>query len=75
MAKITESPFDIEDHTAHEVAEFWVEHHKKFTDNNGKEQTRTITYLSEEEAPKNAIKKTRLSVRYSELLAFIISAI
>tara|TARA_R100000234_G_C4930176_1_gene148141 strand:+ start:378 stop:560 length:183 start_codon:yes stop_codon:yes gene_type:complete len=40
MAKITESPFDIEDHTAHEVAEFWVEHHKKFTDNH-------VEYLEE----------------------------
>jgi hypothetical protein len=48
---------------------------EKFTDDDGKEQTRTITYLSEEEAPKDAIKKTRLGVRYSELLAFIISAI
>ena len=48
---------------------------EKFTDNNGKEQIRTITYHTEEEAPKDAIKKTRLGVRYSELLAFIISAI
>lgn len=33
------------------------------------------TYDTEEEAPSDATKKTRLGVRYSELLAFIISAI
>ena len=40
MAKITESPYSIEDHTAHEVAEFWLEHHKKFT-------TTDVEYLEE----------------------------
>ena len=33
------------------------------------------TYDTEEKAPSDATKKTRLGVRYSELLAFIISAI
>ncbi len=31
MTKIKEVPYSIEDHTAYEIAEFWVEHHKKFT--------------------------------------------
>ena len=37
--------------------------------------TRTETYDTEEGAPEGAIKKERMGVRYSELLAFIISAI
>jgi len=37
--------------------------------------TWTQEWKTEEEAPKDATKKTRLGVRYSELLAFIISAI
>ena len=32
-------------------------------------------YMVEKEAPSDATKNTRLSVRYTELLAFIISAI
>ena len=37
--------------------------------------TRTDTYDTAEEAPEGATEKTRLGVRYSELLAFIIAAI
>ena len=37
--------------------------------------TETHTYPTIEEAPEGAIEKTRLGVRYSELLAFIISAL
>ena len=37
--------------------------------------TRTDTYHTAEEAPEGATEKTRLGVRYSELLAFIIAAI
>ena len=37
--------------------------------------TRTDTFETAEEAPEGATEKTRLGVRYSELLAFIISAI
>jgi len=33
------------------------------------------TYKTEEEAPEGATEKTRLGVRYNQLLAFIISAI
>jgi len=37
--------------------------------------TRTDTYDTEDEAPEGAVKKSRMGVRYSELLAFIIAAI
>lgn len=37
--------------------------------------TRTDTYNTQEEAPEGATQKTRLGVRYSELLAFIIGAL
>jgi len=37
--------------------------------------TRTDTYYTEAEAPEGAVKKDRMGVRYSELLAFIIAAI
>ena len=37
--------------------------------------TRTNVYETAEEAPEGAVEKTRLGVRYSELLAFIIAAI
>ena len=39
------------------------------------EKTVINTYSSEEEAPEGAIEKTRLGVRYSELLAFIIASL
>mgnify|MGYP003112253518 FL=1 len=37
--------------------------------------TRTDTYNTEAEAPEDAVRKERMGVRYSELLAFIIAAI
>ena len=37
--------------------------------------TRTDTYETQEEAPEGATERTRLGVRYPELLAFIISAV
>jgi len=37
--------------------------------------TRTDTFNTQEEAPEGATERTRMGVRYSELLAFIISAI
>jgi hypothetical protein len=37
--------------------------------------TRTDTYETQEEAPEGATERTRLGVRYPELLAFIIAAI
>jgi hypothetical protein len=36
--------------------------------------TRTDTYETLEEAPEGATERTRLGVRYPELLAFIIGA-
>jgi len=53
----------------------WWEKEEKYIDDDGKEQTRIMDYEKEEDAPKDATKITRLGVRYSELLAFIISAI
>jgi hypothetical protein len=42
----------------------------------GKEAyTRTDTYYSEAEAPEGSVKKSRMGVRYSELLAFIIAGL
>ena len=52
----------------------WWEKEEEYTDDDGKEQTRVMDYVTEESAPEGATKKTRLGVRYSELLAFIISA-
>jgi hypothetical protein len=37
--------------------------------------TRTDTYYSEAEAPEGSVKKSRMGVRYSELLAFIIAGL
>ena len=37
--------------------------------------TRTDIFFTEEEAPEGAVKKSRMGVRYSELLAFIIAGI
>ena len=37
--------------------------------------TRTDTYDTQEEAPEGATERTRLGVRYSELLAFIVGAL
>ena len=37
--------------------------------------TRTDTFATLEEAPEGATERTRLGIRYSELLAFIIAAI
>ena len=53
----------------------WWEKEEKYIDDDGKEQTRIMDYEKEEDAPKDATKITRLGVRYSELLAFIISAL
>ena len=79
IAQDLEDAFKAEGLDASKYAMFcsdtWWYIDEKYTDDNGKEQTRTITYYEEKEAPEDAIKKTRLGVRYSELLAFIISAL
>ena len=53
----------------------WWDNDEVFVDDDGKEHDIVKSYYTEEEAPEGSTKKTRLAVRYSELLAFIISAI
>jgi len=79
IAQDLEDAFKAEGLDASKYAMFcsdtWWYVDEKYRDDNGKEQTRTVNFHIKEEAPKDAIEKTRLGVRYSELLAFIISAI
>ena len=57
------------------ISSTWWETTETYTDDDGVEQTRTNTYDTAEEAPEGATERTRLGVRYPELLAFIIAAI
>lgn len=57
------------------ISSTWWEADETYTDDDGVEQTRTNTYETQEEAPEGATKRTRLGVRYPELLAFIIGAL
>ena len=57
------------------ISSTWWEATETYTDDDGVEQTRTNTYETQEEAPQGATQRTRLGVRYPELLAFIIAAI
>ncbi len=52
----------------------WWEKEVEIDDDLSK-RTELKTYTSEETAPSDAIKKTQMSVNYSELFAFIISAL
>ena len=49
----------------------WWEADEKYTDDNGKEQTRTNIYDTKDEAPKGATERNRKGIRYPELLSFI----
>ena len=49
----------------------WWEIDIKYTDDDGKEQTKRRTYDTKDDAPEGATEHTRLGVRYPELLAFI----
>ena len=49
----------------------WWEADETYTDDDGVEQTRTNTYDTADEAPEGATQRTRLGIRYPELLAFI----
>ena len=49
----------------------WWEADETYTDDEGAEQTRTRQYHVEDEAPEGATQRTRLGVRYPELLAFV----
>ena len=53
------------------ISSTWWEADETYTDDDGVEQTRTITYDTVEEAPANATERTRLGIRYPELLSFI----
>ena len=57
------------------ISSTWWEATETYTDDDGVEQTRVNTYETAEEAPENAVERTRLGVRYPELLAFIIGAL
>ena len=57
------------------ISSTWWETSETYTDDEGIEQTRINTYDTAEEAPEGATERTRLGVRYPELLAFIIAAI
>jgi hypothetical protein len=57
------------------ISSTWWEATETYTDDDGVEQTRVNTYETAEEAPEGATERTRLGVRYPELLAFIIAAI
>ena len=49
----------------------WWEADETYTDDDGATQTRTNTYDTADEAPEGATQRTRLGIRYPELLAFI----
>ncbi len=56
------------------ISTTWWEATETYTDDDGVDQTRVNTYETAEEAPEGATERTRLGVRYPELLAFIIGA-
>jgi len=56
------------------ISSTWWEADETYTDDEGVEKTRTNTYETAEEAPVGAVERTRLGVRYNQLLAFIIGA-
>ena len=49
----------------------WWQADETYTDDDGVEQTRIDTYETADEAPEGATQRTRLGVRYPELLAFV----
>lgn len=53
------------------ISSTWWEADETYIDDDGVEQTRTNTYDTAEEAPEGATQRTRLGIRYPELLAFI----
>ena len=57
------------------ISTTWWEADETYTDDDGVEQTRTNTYDTAGEAPEGAVERTRLGVRYNQLLAFIIGAL
>ena len=53
------------------ISTTWWEADETYTDDDGVEQTRTNTYDTAEESPEGATERTRLGIRYPELLSFI----
>jgi len=49
----------------------WWEAEETITNEDGEKHTGIVPYQTAEDAPKGATKRTRLGVRYPELLAFI----
>ena len=49
----------------------WWEADEAYTDDDGNAQTRTVTYDTQADAPEGATQRTRLGIRYPELLAFV----
>jgi len=79
IAQDLQAAFEAEGLDAHRYAMFtsntWWEAEETYTDDEGVEQTRINTYDTADEAPEGATERTRLGVRYPELLAFIIGAL
>ena len=53
---------------------WWESDRVVYDDDIDKEYTETVIFDTLEEAPEGAVERTRMGVRYSELLAFIIAA-
>jgi hypothetical protein len=53
----------------------WWELSVPYVDENGLEKVRIDTYQKEEDAPEGAIRKERMGIQYSELLAFMIAVL
>lgn len=49
----------------------WWEADEAYTDDDGNAQTRTVAYHTQADAPAGATERTRLGIRYPELLAFV----
>jgi len=53
------------------ISTTWWEADEAYTDDDGNAQTRTNTYDTQADAPAGATERTRLGIRYPELLAFV----
>ena len=56
------------------ISTTWWEKERTITGNDGRQIQEKETWETEEEAPEGAVQKTRLGIRYPELLCFISSA-
>jgi hypothetical protein len=53
----------------------WWETSETYINQNGLEKVRINTYQKQEDAPEGAIRKERMGIQYSELLAFMIAVL